>query len=682
MGARLHRFSPRWRELCQDSHVLKVIDHGVTLDFDKEEGFPPLTRDQLISEGHSSLKLVPHVTEMMVKGAVVQVPSDSLGFRSRIFLVPKKNGEMRPIINLKPLNGYLVKEKFKMETQRSIRRAISPGEWVVSIDLKDAYFHVPIAREYQKYFLFQVCNKTYKFVALPFGLSSAPREFTRVVTIVAHLAHGRMIKLHIYLDDWLIRAESPELCKLHAAEILTLTQELGFVINLSKSELVPTQQFDFLGEHFDLALGLVCPSRELWDKIQSELGQFALASSVTARKFLRLLGLMNSTADVVELGRLHMRPLQFVLLSQWKPFRQPLTDLVLLSDDCRVHLKWWAQEANIMSGVSLALPQTVQTLCTDSSKKGWGASLDVGEAAVSGDWPPADACKSINFLETKAILLTVQRLADHLKGKATLVLCDNTTAVSYFKRQGGTFSPDLTMLVWDTLLLCQKMNITLVFRHIAGKLNVRADQLSRLTKPIPTEWSLNTTIFRLICQQLGEPAVDLFATRFNKQLPVFVSPYPDNQALAVDALSMDWSTLPLAYAFPPSPILPLVLAKVKSSGCSLILIAPLWVKQSWFPNLLELLVATPLELPVWEDLLQQEAQNRFWIHSTPDLFRYHAWLVSGNPSLIRDFQLQLPTGSQLHSVNRPDRFTTPSGKNSVIGATARASILSRPLSLR
>ena len=226
---------------------------------------------------------MPHVTEMMVKGAVVQVPSDSLGFRSRIFLVPKKNGEMRPIINLKPLNGYLVKEKFKMETQRSIRRAISPGEWVVSIDLKDAYFHVPIAREYQKYFLFQVCNKTYKFVALPFGLSSAPREFTRVVTIVAHLAHGRMIKLHIYLDDWLIRAESPELCKLHAAEILTLTQELGFVINLSKSELVPTQQFDFLGEHFDLALGLVCPSRELWDKIQSELGQFALASSVTAR---------------------------------------------------------------------------------------------------------------------------------------------------------------------------------------------------------------------------------------------------------------------------------------------------------------------------------------------------------------------------------------------------------------
>ena len=114
-----------------------------------------------------------------------------------------------------------------METQRSIRAAITPGEWVVSIDLKDAYFHVPIAKEYQKYFLFQVGDKTYKFVALPFGLSSAPREFTRVVTVIAHLAHGRLIKLHIYLDNCLIRAPSPEVCREHARVLWELTLALG-----------------------------------------------------------------------------------------------------------------------------------------------------------------------------------------------------------------------------------------------------------------------------------------------------------------------------------------------------------------------------------------------------------------------------------------------------------------------
>ena len=66
------------------------------------------------------------------------------GFFSRIFVVPKKSGVVHPIIDLKALNQNLKPKCFKIESVESIRAALLPGMWTYSIDLKDAYFHIPI----------------------------------------------------------------------------------------------------------------------------------------------------------------------------------------------------------------------------------------------------------------------------------------------------------------------------------------------------------------------------------------------------------------------------------------------------------------------------------------------------------------------------------------------------------
>ena len=116
-----------------------------------------------------------HVAEMLEKDAIEPVLDGSPGFYSSMFLVPKRTGGFRPIINLKNLS--VVKEKFKMETQRAIRKALHQGEWVTSIDLKDAYFHVPVKSAARKYLRFFHDSQTYQFKALPFGLTSAPQEF-------------------------------------------------------------------------------------------------------------------------------------------------------------------------------------------------------------------------------------------------------------------------------------------------------------------------------------------------------------------------------------------------------------------------------------------------------------------------------------------------------------------------
>ena len=124
------------------------------------------------------------------KNAVEPVENqNSLGFYNRLFLVPKPNNRWRPILDLSTLNTFLNTESFKMETPETIRTSLQAGEWVISIAFKDAYFHIPIHNQSRKYMRFHLQGWSYQFKALPFGLSTAPMEFTVVAKEVKLMAH-------------------------------------------------------------------------------------------------------------------------------------------------------------------------------------------------------------------------------------------------------------------------------------------------------------------------------------------------------------------------------------------------------------------------------------------------------------------------------------------------------------
>ena len=99
---------------------------------------------------------------------------------------------------------------------------------------------------------FHLQGRSYQFKALPFGLSTAPMEITVVAKEVKLMALQRGIRIHQYLDDWLVRASSHETCLQHTQTLVVLCQDLGWLVNKEKSELVPTQVFNFVGYQFDL----------------------------------------------------------------------------------------------------------------------------------------------------------------------------------------------------------------------------------------------------------------------------------------------------------------------------------------------------------------------------------------------------------------------------------------------
>ena len=121
------------------------------------------------------------VQELLQKGAIVKTEFSSDKFISNIFLVQKKNGKLRPVINLKKLNQYVEYHHFKQENLKIVLDLVQKNDFMTSADLTDAYFSIEIDPEYRKFLCFSWREQHYVFKVLPFGLVSAPRIFTKLL---------------------------------------------------------------------------------------------------------------------------------------------------------------------------------------------------------------------------------------------------------------------------------------------------------------------------------------------------------------------------------------------------------------------------------------------------------------------------------------------------------------------
>ena len=269
-------------------------------------------------------------------------------------------------------------------------------------------------------------------------------------------------------------------------------------------------------------------------------------------------------------------------------------------------------------------------VCSQTRRTQAGAPL-LGDVHLAGSWSPLSFRFSINHRELLAVLLALRGFLPSLRGHVVAVFSDNTTALAYLKKQGGTRSATLNTVAQSILRFCEDSCIQLLPQFIPGKMNVLADSLSRKNQVIGSEWTLCAEAFRHLLR-LWPATIDLFATSLNHRLPVYFSPMVDPQSVGTDAMLQSWDGLQ-AYAFPPFGLLSRVLAKVRQSqGLELTLIAPFWPQHPWFPDLLELLVEIPSFLPRRRDLLKQPHFHHF--HQNLPVLQLTAWRISSDPRAI------------------------------------------------
>ena len=178
------------------------------------------------------------------------------------------------------------------------------------------------------------------------------------------------IRIHQYLDDWLVRARSHRACLQHTQELVEICQKFGWLVNIEKSELAPKQVFDFVSYQFDLKRGWVRPTSDRWQNLQQKILALLSRLACPVRQFMPIIDLITATEKQVHLGRLHMRPIQWHLKNNWMVL-ESLEIVFPIPKSLHPHLRRWLKEDNVLQGQPLhALKMLCKSLQTHQKKGG------------------------------------------------------------------------------------------------------------------------------------------------------------------------------------------------------------------------------------------------------------------------------------------------------------------------
>ncbi|KAL0195701.1 hypothetical protein M9458_009273, partial [Cirrhinus mrigala] len=404
--------------------VLGIIKRGYSLQFARRPPrFSGMVPTLVVSKDAHVLR--SEVMNLLEKGAVEVVhPAQSeSGFYSRYFLVPKKDGGLRPILDLRLLNRALMKRPFKIITLKQILSHIRPGDWFFSLDLKDAYFHIQIAPHHRRFLRFAFERVAYQYTVLPFGLSLAPRTFTKCMDAALSPLRQRGIRILNYLDDWLVLAQMPGTQGQFGQE--RTASQLTNLVSGSSFRLDP---------HEDNS------------RARSSSGNTAARGLIQNRslsppqnisKDARPYGLSIPSAKV--------RPASYAAPSVLAETTGSISCVA-------------SRTFAYQGGPGLCRsPDPLEELAMDGERRtpGYGLQEEGGHDRCFqhglGSSTKAEAGIHINCLEMLAVCRALHFFLPDLKGHHVLVRSDSMTVVSYINRQKGLSSKRLFTLVKDLL---------------------------------------------------------------------------------------------------------------------------------------------------------------------------------------------------------------------------------------
>ncbi|KAK2548898.1 Polyprotein P3 [Acropora cervicornis] len=489
------------------------------------------------------------IQEFLQKGIISRSIFQEEQIISPIFLRPKPDGSHRVIFNLKSLNDSVVYQHFKLDTLEKAIQLVRPGCYMASLDLKDAYYSVPIALEQQRYLKFLWRGVLYQFQCLLMGLTSSPRLFTKLLKpVFGHLRAQCGISRTGYIDDSLYLGETVQECMTNIHTAVQLFISLGFHIHPKKSVIVPSQSI----EYFGFVLSSVTMTVKLTDaKISKYVklckGFLTVYKKHKIRDVASLIGKLTSTFPGVQYGPLHYRHLEQDKTEALKQCGGGYEAPMVLSNASLRDLQWWVTNLDTaFRNIHIGEPECI--VHTDASLTGWGAKCD--RMSAQGIWSSGEKCRPINYLELLAIQCGLQSLCRVHHDCHIRILSDNVTAVTYINAMGGSKSEGCDILateIWDWAITRQ---VWLSAVHTPGAENTEADSLSRNLNP-NLEWSLTDRAFTRILEDFCfTPSVDLFASRLNHELETYVSWKADPFATFIDAFTIDWGPHSF-YAFPP-----------------------------------------------------------------------------------------------------------------------------------
>ena len=529
-----------------------------------------------------------------------------------------------------------------MDTLHSALKLIKKGCLMASVDLKDAYFSVPIHVSDQKYLKFYWDNTLYKFTVFPNGLACCPRLFTKLLKpVLAHL-HDKGLTSTMFIDDTLLLGDTMGECLLNVKETVNLFSKLGFVVHPTKSVLEPKTNIVYLGFMIDSEEMRVSLTEEKKCNIKMVCEDILEKQVIKIRDLASIIGKLVASFPGVKYGPLWYRNLEENKKTALQRSKGNFEKKVWISDLAQDELKWWTE--NIMTVFNtIEVEEPCQIIYTDASLKGWGCTT--GLMRTGGEWTAVEALDNINVLELRAVFMALNICTKNRSNCHFRIMTDNITTMTCINKMGTSHSLACnkeTKKIWQ---LCAKKNIWISAAYITSKENMIADYESRNVN-LDMEWMINKELLKVALEILNfKPNYDLFASRNNHQYKLYASFKEDPGADRVDSFNMYWGDKKM-YAFPPFCIIPRVIQKIRRDKATGVLVVPFWKNQIWYSEIGKMLVERPVLISARKNLLQLPAHPEK-THKMEKSLRLLCCKISGKDTKIKEFQKCLPAYLQL-----------------------------------
>ena len=570
-----------WESIDASEFVLNTIKYGYKIPF-------VTVPQNFVFENNRSAKLehefvTENIFKLLNNGLVreVQTPPNIV---SPLSVAKSSSGKLRLILDLRYVNAHIYKEKVCFEDWQSFENFIDVSGFMFKFDLKQGYHHIDIFEDHQTYLgcAWEIDGKLryFVFTVLPFGLSPAPRVFTKVLRPLVALWRSKGIKIVLFLDDGCCCENNFEKTLAHSNFVKNVLKRSGFVANEDKSVWEPTKSLTWLGICVDLQRNIYFIHNDRIERILSFVEKILSSAYVSPRQLSSFTGMILSCKFVLRnIVRLKTRCF-YALIESCCSWDTKLNRFHF--DGVNRDLLFWKNNIKVLNCRYIKNFKPRQLLCySDASSVALGAVLDKHQI-VHKNLNSEEQKESSTWRELYAIFYALNGLYSKLKGENILWHTDNLAASKIVEIGSGKVK--LQKLALAIFELCQKGKISLTVCWIPREYNAEADAVSKYTNS--DDWEISKDLFEYLNGLWGPFTIDRFADENNKKTERFNSKFNCPGSDGVNSFVQDWKN-ENNWLVPPISELSNVIKHIMYQNITGVLIAPKWHSARYWPLLVD-----------------------------------------------------------------------------------------------
>lgn len=526
----------KWKEIGANKFILNIIEQGYKLPFISTPKAKYFKNNQsaIANSGFVSST----IDDLLNCGSAIEVEHKPLVV-SPLSVAFSSSGKKRLILDLRYVNEHLHKEFVSFDDWREFQNFVKPNGFAYKFDLRKGYHHIDIFQHHQNFLGFS-WNKNnriryYVFTVLPFGLSTAPNVFTKLMRVLVRRWHSQGIKISVFLDDGCGIGDTFEETIKSSTETKSLLSECGLVINKEKTIWYPTKNLTWLGINIDLNSNIYQISEKRIFSLLESCEQLLSSPYTTARKISQIAGKVISTKFVLSnIVRLKTRFLYKTIDFQnsWDSRFN-----ILEWPEAHKEILFWRDNINRLNKRDIETKAEQKTLFfSDASNYAIGAVGLNNKIICHKNFDAWEKRKSSTWRELEGIRFAMVSSKEFIKNSNVVWNTDNKAASLIV--ESGSRKIELHNIAIDIYEIAKFNNINLNVQWIPRENNKEADRVSKIIDI--DDWKISDEFFGYLDNLWGPFSIDRFANHYNSKVERFNSRYYEIDTEAVDAFTQDW----------------------------------------------------------------------------------------------------------------------------------------------